>query len=568
MTENMFLSRKDFNLDNWNPRAEIGLVDAPCGMGKTHFAVNGLPSLINERFGYDIKPSEVVFLVPLRAIAEQISQEHAAKVTPLQDFGGWQHPWDGMRIATYAWASAHLQELDSMRLIVCDEFHTLWGMSLYASCMRAIKQWVSSRTDAVRIAMTATPYFLDYTPERLQDRLATLLEGTTRNKALALGASQFPMSFSRITKRLKPKYRFNSITIVSGAQEETLAKKFWGTSDSKTVLIGSSARHMVSLHALDEEHSQVFISEGNTKEDKGGRYVDRMKEEERQYLIHEKKLPSHISTLLATSAAEAGFDLRDSAVKNLVVSSYLPHEIVQRLNRFRQSGIAVTVVVPAYMFDATKREADSAIQFLRKLDSAPEDARQTLLEAQYESQKSDEPSRITAPLVYREDAKYEVDYSLFIQWLYVYDSFFAATNHGKEATFCGESIPLREDYFTSMLADCSDSISFARMQPDDSNAVRVCFVSRTLPNLFKRIDSYVGKPLFKEDKAELVEMIKPIARNGSTTKPAKLASAYRVLEESGRYRVYRSLRGYFDGKQRRYDLIEREQDRLATIPNR
>ena len=531
----------------WDTENEIGLIEWHCGWGKTYIAVstiaNSILSKVNECFGLDIQPHETLFLVSRTKIREQSLTSYSSNLKEIKSIDdlsgkGFVDEPHKIRIATYHKIGSDLEENkqvpSDIKLVICDEFHSLFA-DTFASQMFAIKKWLSE-TPIIRIGLTATPQPLEY------------LNGS-RHWTQEKCAEQFGFKFRDIAAQTEPRFRFGQIHVYNGSMStETAFKKLRGTEEEKSIFFTFSARTAGNIAASNND-CLLFVSEGSNKIDKfGNRVVDSMNWNKNRELINSGKIPDGYNNVLATSCFREGVDLRDDSVKNIVVQSFLPHEIIQSLGRFRNDVPHVSIVASRASFEVTNEQCLSAFEFLENYLAS---RNESLLVEQYNRQIEAQDKGGCQWVVNTYRGKYEIDYSVFAYWLYVYDSWFAANNYsGKYISYCGKSLSTRKEFYEYMFNDYTDNpIEYI---PWDKTRTRLELYNDRQRALDSTVEPYLNKKLFadSEEREELVNSVGAIDEYGKhrkwTTVKKWLKDKGYVIEEgrekSKRYSIIRAPR--------------------------
>lgn len=531
-------------LEDWNTTNEIGLIEWLCGWGKTYVAVstaaNSILSKVNKAFGLGIQPYETLFLVSRAAIREQSLINYAATLREVNNVdelenAGWVEEPQKIRIATYHKIGGELEDgksiPSSIKLVICDEFHSLFT-DTFASPMFAVKRWLAE-TPIIRIGLTATPQPLFY------------LSGK-RHWTQERCFDQFRFMFRSVACHTEPRYRFSHFTVVDAAMSvERAFKLFRGSEDAKTIFFTYSARTAAKLCA-ESADSLLFISEGNDKVDKEGALLrSYMNVAANQELLSSKRIPQGFNNVIATSCFREGVDLCDRSLRTVVIQSFLPHEIIQSLGRFRNDIDNVYVLANRACFEIFKKECESAFEFIKVYDAIKDaSAAQLLLRTQYESQLENTDG--TQWFVNKYRGKYEIDYSVFAYWLYVYDCWYAATNYdGRYAAFLDKPLNTRKEFYNDMFEAYKESpIEYLGWNRAKQRETLVIDKMNSVDSI---VEPYLGKKLFadSDEREQLVNAIGAIdeyghSRKWTTVKKWLKAKGYEIedsREKGKRYSV-------------------------------
>lgn len=539
------------HFEDWNTSDEIGLIEWLCGWGKTYVAVsttaNGILSKVNECFGLDIQPHETLFLVSRTAIREQSLTNYSSNLKEIKSIDdlsgkGFVDEPHKIRIATYHKIGSDLEENkqvpSDIKLVICDEFHSLFT-DTFASPLFAVKRWLSE-TQIIRIGLTATPQPLFY------------LSGD-RHWTQTKCKEQFNFKFRNIASDTEPRYRFEHFNIVSASMSmETAFRKFRGNKDSKSIFFTYSARTASKL-CRDNEDTLLFISEGNDKTDATGTLLrDYMDYENNSKLLRGKQIPQGFNNVIATSCFREGVDLKDDSVRTVVIQSFLPHEIIQSLGRFRNDIENVYILANRASFEVFRNECDTAFDFLNFFKSIKDDeTAKEVLRMKYEEQLSNENGSQWYVNKYR--GRYEIDYSVFAYWLYVYDCWYAVTNYdGRYSAFLDKPLDTRKEFYSNMFeAYTDDAIKYLSW---DRLSTMMTLLEDKLSNIDTIVKPYLNKKLFadSDEREQLVEAISAIDKYGNsrkwtTVKKWLKVNGYKV--EDGRERV--------NGIRKSYSVISR-----------
>lgn len=502
-------------LKGWDTENEIGLIEWLCGWGKTYIGVsvtaNGILERVNSELNLDIKPYETLFLASRRLIKKQTLENYDAllEVNNIEELSndGWIEAPDKIRIATYHKFGGDIQDgkplPTSIKLVICDEFHSVFA-DTFASQMFAIKKWLSE-TPIIRIGLTATPQPLEY------------LNGS-RHWTQEKCAEQFGFKFRDIAAQTEPRFRFGQIHVYNGSMSaETAFREFRGNEDEKTIFFTFSARTAAKIKNGSDD-SLLFISEGNDKKDKNGNYLrNEMEWDKNQELIISGKIPDGYNNVIATSCFREGVDLKDGAVKRIVIQSFLPHEIIQSLGRFRNNVDDVYIIANRAAFEMTQKQCNRAFELLENYLASNDEH---ILIEQYNRQLDADNQDDTQWFVNKYRGKYEIDYSIFTYWLYVFDSWYATTTYRNDEfiTFLGKRLPNRKDYYRLMFSKYTDN----EIIPEswDKTRTRVSLVNERKSKIGDVIAPYLNKKLFanSDERDELVRSIGAIDEYGFSRK--------------------------------------------------
>lgn len=526
----------------WDTENEIGLIEWHCGWGKTYVAVsttaNSILSRVNSELGLSIKPYEVLFLASRRLIKEQTLNNYDSllEVSCTDELAdsGWIEEPDSIRIATYHKIGDDIQSgkpfPSNVKLVICDEFHSLFA-DTFASQMFAVKKWLSE-TPIIRIGLTATPQLLEY------------LNGSRHWTQEACG-EQFGFKFRNIAARTEPRFTFEQFGVIGSSMSiETAFRLLRGTEEAKSIFFTFSSKSAGNLAASNDD-CLLFVSEGNNKLDKfGNRIASSMNWDKNQELINSGKIPSGYNNVLATSCFREGVDLKDSSVSNIVIQSFLPHEIIQSLGRFRNDAQRVYIVASRASFEIANKECLSAFEFLENYLASHNEA---LLAEQYSRQLEAQEQGGCQWFVNKYRGKYEIDYSVFAYWLYVYDSWYAATNYlGADIAFCGKKLTTRKEFYKEMFNDYTDNpIEYI---PWDKTKTRLALYNERQRALDSVVEPYLNKKLFS-DSPEREELVSSVGAIDEYGKHRKWTTVKKWLKDKG-YEIEEGRE-----KSKRYSII-------------
>lgn len=493
-----YVTRDDLLLDDWDAFNEIGLITWPCAWGKSTLATNttksGLLSAINDemlRRDQDfvpIKPWEVLFITTRTTIREQlIERGKINEVKSLTDMLDKpilhaDRVWGTLfqKVGYGLCSGEHVP--DTIRLIIFDEVHSLFADYFAGETTSVVKEWLLN-SKAIRIFMTATPQPLEY------------IFGRRDTKVQRLCQEQFPFKFRKISNEKPPKFTFTKVNIVSGAGPSTIIRRCHG----KVMVFVYSAKEAVRL-AERTPRSMAGISRNHDKEDKDGIPLkDKIDWSKIDYLKSTGHFPKGIDVVFLTSAYREGLDLKET-IDCIIVQSYMPHEIIQCLNRCRTSVPEVYVcgLHDRKMYESVVSNAYNVIDMYDRTDD-----NQDMLAGVYAA--TDEQCYIYRSL----DGTWKIDRSIQGFWEYQDACYKCATNYNGKR----KSLPSYFDYYKKTLEAYTNDLNFEKPWTDagkqsDRRAEKADRNRQVVEDNKAILNPYLGKWLGRQEKKQLVEDFK------------------------------------------------------------
>jgi hypothetical protein len=329
---------------------------------------------------------------------------------------------------------------------------------------------------------------------------------------------------------------------------------------------------MVSLQS-EIPHSLAMISRYSNQKNETGFLAEQIDWKAIDEISRTKKLPSNIYNFFATSTAEMGLDLNDSSILYIIASTYLPHEMIQRLNRFRNQNLNGIICIPLHMYSNIESQISNGLAFIDAFNSSPDiGMKELLLKNQYkyfekfsDDEEEEDKNKPNFPIVSYLNGTYQIRYDIFLFFLYcsdVYESL-SKYNPDERLTFFGKDIISRNNYLEGIFQDYTNNLTFS--YPDSNDTIEILIDTRksNISLILEEIDKYCNIPLFKKEKNLIRDIIKPVCKNGSgSVKKASYKTAFDWIIDTGLYTVDKDCRSRIDGKLVRYWMI-RKCDNLA-----
>lgn len=481
-----YLRREDINLDNVDLISDFPLITPSMGAGKTHAVVNGYVKEAFERKS----GRKIVFqllITPTKSLKNDVLKQYGeSKVAPLCE-ADFLCPNDGdtkVRVACISQVGKFLRDGNEIKhlpdLVVFDELDEIAQWTLCHADKLPVFDWVFSNRDKIlACGITATPQ---------------LLTGYVNGNA--------DVRFVDITPDFPINHTCDEIKIYEHMMIDTLLKSIEPREDSKVLVYTRSARKCFQLSQAFPD-SGFLISTYNDELDKNtGKQLNELMAEQAfqlpngfgsvsllDYLNHYQILPQGVNILFINDAYSAGINIRDEAIKTVVVESVDVATIKQVRGRVRHD---ISSLLIAYNYK-------EKINLLRNLERAERFfSDETNLEEWYlteqtvisECEANNEKIPIDI-LTYR-SCDGEVKVNPFAFGFYRYQ----ISIYSKLADKIG-----RSTYFHSLLPYSKDRrISFASDKEKD--AIRANGANKLS---FRNFDltPYIGRRLFTEDKEHL-----------------------------------------------------------------
>lgn len=340
----LFLNKEDINLEGVDLGNQIPVITSPVGYGKTTFAVNELRQVFQEHTGRNI--TNVLLLVPTRAILEQVAKQHSKKVSEAH-FVDYKEPGLNfcVRVACFASPANFLAEQNEFKagfdLVIIDEIDLIarWTAA-FTEYMEAWQWMRENKGRMIVCGMTATPSFLGFVNQAVEQAL-----------------------FVNVTKPKPVKYRANKVEVCPNITLGKFISTVAPSSSDKVLVYTQSARECYRL-SQQTPNSGFIVSESNTSIPKGENKTlsDLMNEQVfggktlRSYVFDNEAFPQEINCLFINDSCSVGMNLKDSNVRTVVIDSWDISTIRQVAGRVRHDVDKLAVIYTAYRFAAIKKK--------------------------------------------------------------------------------------------------------------------------------------------------------------------------------------------------------------------
>lgn len=457
---------------------KMGLITESCGYGKTHWVEHELIDEINEAaFVWNelkefrhYERKDILFITTRRSILDQ-QVKYGEVVNALdEDFSTSELNWNEerpnkVRIITTSRLGRLYKEnkIEKMfPIVVVDELHSLFLDTMFAEDSYSAIECIFNEfaEDTIKIGLTATPEFLlDYIDE--DDNLFYLLDEIN----------------------LPPKYNADEVLYYNHTYLAKTLQTLTPTEDDKVIVYCPSAKSAIAF-AENHDNSAYLIS-------KYSKYTEAVEKQQElyDYIIENQKLPDGINMIFMTSAYREGMELKDPAVKTVVIDASDEITIWQFIGRIRNNIKKVIINTNKNQEDRINKNAEIWNSLIGKTyeDLAEQYGRQL---ARIERKEN------TTLLVQKRHGKYELNKFFIPVHAYLLDCYTQANNKvGNMIVRRGKrKLSAKEHYFKNSLRGYSKTpIRNADIAVESAN--------------WGVVEEYLGKRLVKADKDELCEKI-------------------------------------------------------------
>ena len=280
----------------WKPGDNI-LISAPMGAGKSYFCKNTLYEVAKEE-------KEKILMFNHRA---NCVQQFAMELFK-------EHKHDVVDMRTYqALEQRELRrekcDLDEYKYLVCDEFHYFMDDSMFNHTTAASFKAIMNTAQAVRVFMSATG-----------DDMSQYLKSYIGNHGLAPAKEYtLPQDFSFIGQLVF----FHTETDMEGILEKSIA------AGKKAIFFVQSAEKAYGLHTKFREQTVFNCGTGNILHG----YVNQKKIQE---ILKNQRFEE--SALITTACFDAGINILDEDVKNIIIDLADIGSLIQCMGRRRIQG--------------------------------------------------------------------------------------------------------------------------------------------------------------------------------------------------------------------------------------
>lgn len=481
-----YLKKEDIDLSDIDLTSDFPLITPSMGAGKTYAVINGyIKEAFERKSGRKINFQLLV--TPTKSLRNDVLEQYGeGAVTPLCE-ADFLCPNDGdtrVRVACISQIGKFLQNGNVIEfapdLIVFDELDEIAQWTLCHADKLPVFDWVfSNRDKMLACGITATPQ---------------LLTGYVNGSA--------DVRFVDITPDFPINHTCDEIKIYEHMMIDTLLKSIEPKEDSKVLVYTRSAKKCFQLSRAFPD-SGFLISTYNDELDKNtGKQLNELMAEQvfqlpngfgsmslLDYLNHYQILPQGVNILFINDAYSAGINIRDEAIKTVVVESVDVATIKQVRGRVRHN---ISSLLIAYNYKEKKnflRNLERAERFFSDETNLEEWhlAEQTIIR---ECEANNE--RIPIDILTYRSCDGEAKVNPFAFGFYHYQ----IGIYSKLADKIG-----RSTYFHSLLPYSKDRrVSFASDQEKD--AIRADGANKLS---FRNFDltPYIGRKLFTEDKEHL-----------------------------------------------------------------
>ena len=546
--ENQFLSDNDnidfstaINYSKIEPLNDyIMMINSSCGRGKTHISLSldnvGLLARINNirrecsmfhgGFEYkDIKPEEVLFLVPRKIIKDQqIINTLSCCPAVLQDYCGGrdflqqQEGKGKIRITTYqqfiGWVMAG-EVITPPKVFIMDEFHTLISDSCFADNLANMMDYLLDNYDSIiKIALTATP------------QIQTVYAGQEFSK----------LRFIRIDKELGIKYKAEQINIYQRGTMAALVNYLSPKVDKNNRLfvytIGAKKCYELS-ELYKDKGADFFISKSSEKYPSLSQLM--IERGTRDYICQNERLPNDITMLFCNSAGREGMNLKDNRIKRMVIDACDLINIEQAFGRVRFNIKELDIVLNQNRRESNQKIIKQFAELISLWTNAEEAEKDAILWRRYAVQEHNKDLPKFVYISYKDQKpllnRYAKAYYSYMDDCYIQIS---NTEYKRVVSVAGRKLLTKEDYINQLAKFSLDGkLNFY----SDMNNILIPLNNSNSMAQFKTIaDRWVNIPLSVKDKKALCEELKVIrtkrrAAGWTTIKKEFIANGYQIKQK-------------------------------------
>ena len=457
---------------------KMGLITESCGYGKTHWVEHELVDEINDvafiwndlkEFNHYEK-KDILFITTRRSILDQQLKNGEVVSAIEEDFSNSTFSWIDERpnkvriITTSRFGSLYKDgRIEKMfPIVVVDELHSLFLDTMFAEeSYYAIECLLNEFWEGtIKIGLTATPELLFNYIDRDQDLFYALDDCI-----------------------LPPKYNAEEVLYYNHTYLAKTLGTITPTVENKVLVYCPSAKSAIAF-AESRDNAAFLIS-------KYSKYTEAVEKQKElyDYIIQNEKLPDDIYIIFMTSAYREGVEIKDPAVRTVIIDASDEITISQFIGRIRSNIDKVIINTNKNQEDRIRSNAETWRDLKDKTyeDWAEQFGRQLARAERNEN---------TTLLVQKMKGKYELNKFFLPIHLYLLDCYIQANNEsGRQVVKVGNRPMLAKDtYFGSYLNGYSKS------------PIRNADIAIETAN-WAAADEYLNKKLFKEDKNELCEKI-------------------------------------------------------------
>lgn len=467
----------------WRKTDKIGLITESCGYGKTHWVEHELVDEINETvfFWHELakdtphyQKKDILFISTRRSIKDQQVRYGEVEEAVEDDFteeganAFFDDRKDKVRIITTAKLGAlYLQgKIEKMfPIVVIDELHSLFLDTMFSeesyAAIECIKHFWK---DTIKIGLTATPELL----VKYIDKDEELFYALDDNELL-------------------PKYNTEQFIYCNYTYLKSSMKLVRPCAVYKVVVYCASAKNAIAL-SEKYENAAYLISKYNKNEEA----VEKQKPLY-DYIIKNAKLPEDVNILFMTSAYREGVELKDEAVKAIIIDASDEITISQFIGRIRANLDKVIVNTNQNQLDRIK----GVIEEYERVKNYTEPELGELYGIQKE--KAEKQENITLQVM-KIGGGYELNKYLVPVQKYLVDCYTQANNRGNnQVVRIGDrKLTSSKEWFNKYLGDYSRTPIRGAVGSED--------VAKEAAN-WDAVNEYLGKQLTKSDKDELAQVI-------------------------------------------------------------
>lgn len=459
-----YLQQTDLKLDDWDKRTEIGLIAAPCGLGKTHASVHWLPQFLG------FEPRRTLLLSPRAAIRDQTLETYDTETVPFSVNESAFGSDDRVRVTTVhqigRWYRSYI-DYPKPNLVIVDEFHSLFSENVFAQDLiyfyQQLLEWAEDPSVCVLVLTATTTLPLQFVNKCPFEGFEWIYESFKGFK------------IKSICGDLEPRYKVAKVQIESGKSLETVLRQCPASPDKKQLIFTRGRIERLANLADADKCASWLCSVSSRSEIGGEKASDLMNREHYDSLIG-GYLPEGINRIYLSSAYREGLNVHDEAVREVIIEGASDIEIVQALGRVRHSIDRMIVVVDARKFPSIDGNVRNALALLKSGDL------KSYYDQQNEQEKEDYEGEKVPILVYEDIRTQSLRFNFLAlcYWLFDHYSVTCATQRKQtEIVFSGSELPRKIPYFEGILKPYSeakikfDLISFGKPNLEQENREKI-----------------------------------------------------------------------------------------------
>ena len=424
----------------WHQTDKIGLITESCGYGKTHWVEHELVNEINEtvflwhEFAKDTphyQKKDILFISTRRSIKDQQVRYGEVEDAVEEDFTEeganpiYDERGDKVRIITTAklgalYLNGRVEKM--FPVVVIDELHSLFLDTMFSeesyAAIECIKHFWK---DTIKIGLTATP-----------ELLVKYIDPEEK------------MFYALDDNELLPKYNSEQFIYCNYTYLKSSLKLVQPREDYKVVVYCASAQNAIAL-SEKYENAAYLISQYN----KNIEAVEKQKPLY-EYIIKNAELPKDVNLLFMTSAYREGVELKDEAVKAIIIDASDEITISQFIGRIRANLDKVIVNTNQNQLDRINK----VIADYERIKNFKETEMAELYGAQKE--KAEKQENVTLQ-VQKIDGRYELNKYLVPVQKYLLDCYTQANNRGNSqiVRIGDRKLSSSKEWFNRYLGDYS-----------------------------------------------------------------------------------------------------------------